>query len=73
MSRRSIRRAALGALLVATLAAAAPVQASPWNGKSSTSNVFAQVWEWIQGLWSGPVAASCAENCDRGFGVDPDG
>ena len=73
MSRGSIRCAVLGALLVASLAVAPPAQASAWTGKSGTSNVFVQVWEWVQSLWSTPATLSCVGDCDRGFGVDPDG
>lgn len=74
MFRRSIRCAVLGALLVASLTVAPPAQASAWGGKSGTSNVFVQVWEWVQSLWSTPGTLSCSENCsDGGYGVDPDG
>ena len=78
MSRKSVRRAALGLVLAVLLGIAMPVPASAWSG-SSTASFFSVVWEWLQGLWPqepDPVQPACTENCgdgDAGHGVDPNG
>ncbi len=84
MSRKSVRRAALGLLVAVLLGVAMPTPASAWLGGetggetgASPAGFFASVWEWLQGLWPegpGPVQPACAENCgDAGYGVDPNG
>lgn len=74
MFRRSIRCAAMGALLVASLAVVPPAQAaSSWSGRSVTPNVLVRAWQWVQSLWPTPITSSCAGDCDRGHGIDPDG
>lgn len=79
MSRKSVRRAALGLLVAVLLGMATPAPASAWLGgeTGSESGFFASVWEWLQGLWpqgSDPVQPACTGNCgDAGHGVDPNG
>ena len=76
MSRRSVRRAALGMLVAVLLGIALPAPAAAWAG-TSTAGFFAVVWEWLQDLLpegSDPVQPSCTENCgDAGHGSDPNG
>jgi hypothetical protein len=83
MSRKSVRRAALGLLVAVLLGIAMPVPASAWlageRGETGASSAgfFSVVWEWIQGIWPeepDPVQPACTENCgDAGYGVDPNG
>ena len=81
MSRKSVRRTALGLFLAVLLGIAMPVPAcAAWSGAGighDTANFFSVVWEWLQGLWpSGPdtTTPTCTENCgDAGYGVDPNG
>lgn len=85
MSRKSIRRAALGLLVAVLLGIALPAPASAWTG-AGTAGFLAAVWEWVQDLWPGaghgadpngspdPVQPACTEDCgDAGYGVDPNG
>lgn len=78
MSRKSVRRAALGLLLAVLLGVAMPAPAAAWSGTGS-AGFFSVVWEWLQGLWPGgpdpdPVRPACTESCsDAGHGVDPNG
>ena len=85
MSRKSVRRAALGLFLAVLLGIAVPVPASAWLGgetgsgqtETGTAGFFAVVWEWLQDLWPeepDPVQPACTEDCgDAGHGVDPNG
>jgi len=80
MSRKSVRRAALGLLVAVLLGIAMPAPASAWLGGetgASSAGFFASVWEWLQGLWPGgsdPVRPACTDNCgDAGHGIDPNG
>jgi hypothetical protein len=76
MSRKSVRRAALGLLFAVLLGIAMPVPASAWSG-ASTGSFFSVIWEWLQELWPAepdPVQPTCTEDCgDAGHGVDPNG
>lgn len=77
MSRKSIRRAALGLLLAVVLGIAIPLPASAWSGAGTTAGFFSVVWDWLQDLWPtgpDPIPPDCTENCgDAGYGVDPNG
>jgi hypothetical protein len=82
MSRKSVRRAALGLFLAVLLGIAVPVPASAWlggetGGDTGTASFFSVVWEWLQNLWPtepDPLRPACTENCgDAGYGVDPNG
>lgn len=80
MSRRSVRRAALGLLFAVLLGIAMPVPASAWIGGETgagSGGFFSAVWEWLEGLWPeepDPVRPTCTEDCgDAGYGVDPNG
>lgn len=76
MSRKSIRRAALGLLAAVLLGIAVPAPASAWSGDVSAAGFFAQVWEWLEGLWPDPVeTTTCTgDDCgDGGYGADPNG
>jgi hypothetical protein len=84
MSRKSVRRAALGLLVAVLLGIAMPVPASARLGGetggetgASSAGFFVSVWEWLQGLWPeepDPILPACTENCgDAGHGVDPNG
>lgn len=76
MSRKSVRRAALGLLVAVLLGIALPAPASAWTG-AGTAGFLAGVWEWLQVLWPGepdPVQPACTEDCgDAGHGADPNG
>ncbi|HWN42847.1 MAG TPA: hypothetical protein VNW71_11535 [Thermoanaerobaculia bacterium] len=88
MSRKSVRRAALGLIVAVLLGIAMPVPASAWLGgeiggetRGETGTIsagfFSVVWEWLQDLWPerpDPVQPACTENCgEAGHGVDPNG
>jgi hypothetical protein len=74
MSRKSVRRAALGALLAVLLGVAAPAQVSAWSGNISNAGLVTRVWQWLQTLLPDPIRPACTENCgDAGYGVDPNG
>lgn len=88
MSRKSVRRAALGLLAAVLLGIAMPVPASAWLGGqtggqtggeagASSTGFFVSVWEWLQDLWPKgpePIRPACTENCsDAGYGIDPNG
>lgn len=79
MSRKSVRRAALGLLVAVLLGIAMPVPASAWIGGetgASSAGFFASVWEWLQGLWPegpDPIRPACTDCADAGHGVDPNG
>lgn len=84
MSRKSVRRAALGLLAAVLLGIAMPVPAAARLGGetggetgASSAGFFASVWEWLQDLWPegpDPVQPACTEDCgDAGYGVDPNG
>ena len=76
MSRKSVRRAALGLLVAVLLGIALPAPASAWTG-SDPAGFFSVVWEWFQDLWPeepAPVQPTCTEGCgDAGHGSDPNG
>ena len=77
MSRKPVRRAALGLLFAILLGIAVPVPSFASDGESAAS-VFSTIWEWITGLWPevpDPGApTTCTENCgDAGYGADPNG
>ena len=84
MSRKSVRRAALGLFLAVLLGIAVPVPASArlegeTGGETGagTAGFFSVVWEWLQDLWPtspDPLGPACTEDCgDAGYGVDPNG
>jgi hypothetical protein len=84
MSRKSVRRAALGLIVAVLLGIAMPAPASAWlggdtGGETGTSSAgfFSVISEWLQDLWPerpDPVQPACTENCaDAGYGVDPNG
>ena len=84
MSRKSVRRAALGLLIAVLVGIAMPVPASAWlggdtGGETGTGSAgfFSVVWEWLQGMWPekpDPVQPACTQNCgDAGYGSDPNG
>ena len=77
MSRKPVRRAALGLLFAILLGIAVPVPSFASDGESAAS-VFSTIWDWISGLWPEPPAPGapppCTENCgDTGYGADPNG
>lgn len=74
MSRKSVRRAALGLLVAVLLGVAVPAPAAAWGGKTPGLSLFAQVWEWVRTLWPDPIRPACTENCgEAGYGADPNG
>ncbi|HVG07368.1 MAG TPA: hypothetical protein VNM67_06665 [Thermoanaerobaculia bacterium] len=83
MSRKSVRRAALGLLVAVLLMTAMPVPASAWLGGEtggetggSSTGFFVSVWEWLQDLWPqgpDPIRPACTDCTDAGYGIDPNG
>src|SRR4051812_41609504 len=55
MTQRIIRRAAVAAALVATLALAAPAQAANTRRGIPETGWFELAWQWAAGLWPGGV------------------
>lgn len=77
MSRKPVRRAALGLLFAVLLGIAAPVPSLAADGEGATG-VFSTIWDWIAGLWpevpDPGTPATCTEDCgDAGYGADPNG
>ena len=79
MSRKSVRRAALGLLVAVLLGIAMPAPASAWLGGETggiSTGFFSSVWEWLQNLWPegpDPTLPTCTDCGDAGHGVDPNG
>lgn len=76
MSRKSVRRAALGLLFAVLLGIAAPLPAFA-SDEENTASVFSVIWEWVEDLLPedpDPDEPTCRDDCgDVGHGSDPNG
>lgn len=76
MKRKWMRRAAVAAALMATLALAAPAWASGRApSRAPEPGIFQAVWQWIVQLWPAPEAGQAApQRWEKNSGmIDPDG